>query len=561
MYLLRIINQDYSNYKLVNNSKIELEYFNPEHVYGMFDGDMVDIIDGQITKIKDNSPTYIVGELELFSKYSFKPNKKNTPCYMFRPLDKKYPKFLVNSTLKRNSTKNVLVTIQIHKWEKNTKFPRGLIVKNLGEINDKKAIQESLLLKRYLAVKSLKCSFKDIPLQFENICKHSIDREILSEDIISIDPEGCRDIDDAFSLRPKNKNIIVDIHISDVYYVLTRLNIFDKVQNVTSIYLDSYIKGMLPDVISSNVGSLLEKKNRFMLSIEIIYNSEDNSIVSTRLRKTFGMVRKNYSYDNYPKKYNKYFDCISKIYSLITNQDMEIYDSHKFIEALMIIYNTLFSKIISKKSLQIYRIQQYNYDKKAINNCDKSLERFMNLIQSNSAIYSTEKEGHSTLKISDYTHATSPLRRIVDLMNQEILYSNNCSLLQKIDLNYINSFNKNLKKAYRDIHKILLAFNVYHNKSYSTKCYIYDFNLESKSCYLFFPDENMSIKTKLISYKLADKFIIHKNDSNIILTCEESGCKNEIELMKELKVQIYGKPNIFEPDKSIIVDFGIFSVQ
>ena len=71
----------------------------------------------------------------------------------------------------------------------------------------------------------------------------------------------------------------------------------------------------------------------------------------------------------------------------------------------------------------------------------------------------------------------------------------------------------------------------------------------------------MSIKTKLISYKLADKFIIHKNNSNIILTCEESGCKNEIQLMKELKVQIYGKPNIFEPDKSIIVDFGIFSVQ
>ena len=38
-----------------------------------------------------------------------------------------------------------------------------------------------------------------------------------------------------------------------------------------------------------------------MLSIEITYNSENKSIVSTRLRKTFGMVRKNYTYDNYPK--------------------------------------------------------------------------------------------------------------------------------------------------------------------------------------------------------------------------------------------------------------------
>ena len=146
-------------------------------------------------------------------------------------------------------------------------------------------------------------------------------------------------------------------------------------------------------------------------------------------------------------------------------------------------------------------------------------------------------------------------------MNQEIFYSNRCNLLQKIDLDYINLFNKNLKKTYRDIHKILLAFNVYNNESYSTKCYIYDFNVDNNSCYLFFPDENMSIKTKLISYKLADKFIIDKNNNKIILACEKSGDKTEIELMKELQVQIYGKPNIFEPDRSIIVDFDLFSVQ
>ena len=174
----------------------------------------------KITKIQDNSPSYIVGELELFSKYSFKPNKKNTPCYMFRPLDKKYPKFLVNSTLKRNFIKNVLVTIQIQKWENNTKFPRGTIIKNLGQINDKKAIQESLLLKRFLAIKPLKCSFKDIPLQFEKMCKDYSDRELLNGDIISIDPDGCRDIDDAFSIKPKDKNIIYLIDFTVVLIFL-----------------------------------------------------------------------------------------------------------------------------------------------------------------------------------------------------------------------------------------------------------------------------------------------------------------------------------------------------
>ena len=298
-----------------------------------------------------------------------------------------------------------------------------------------------------------------------------------------------------------------------------------------------------------------------MLSLEIIYDSVNKSIVNTRLRKTIGTVRKNYSYDNYPKKYNKYFQCISEIYSQVTTQDIEITDSHKFIEALMIIYNTLFSQSTTEKSIKIYRIQQHNYDKKSFTSCDKSLKHFMDLIQSNSALYSTEKQGHSTLEICNYTHATSPLRRIVDLMNQEIFYSNQCKLLKNIDLDYINLFNKSLKKAYREIHKVLLAFEVYNNDSYQTKCYIYDFNSENNSCYLYFPSENISIKTKLISYKLADKFIIEKNNNKIVLTCEENDVKSEIQLMKELNVNIYGKPNIFEPDKSIIIDFNLFSVQ
>ena len=260
MYSLRIHRQDYSKYELVSKTNDKLEFNQPELIYGMFDGDIVELNNGKIVRVQKMSPVYIVGELELFSKYSFKPNKKNTPCYIFRPLDRKYPKFLVNSTLKRNCTKNVLVTIQIHNWEKNTKFPHGIIIKNLGQIDDKKAIQESLLLKRFLGVKTLKCNFKVIPLQFENICRGCSDRELLDGDIISIDPDGCKDIDDAFSIKPKNGTITVDIHISDVYYLLTALNIFDKVENVTSIYLDSYTKGMLPDIISSNLGSLQEKK-------------------------------------------------------------------------------------------------------------------------------------------------------------------------------------------------------------------------------------------------------------------------------------------------------------
>ena len=57
----------------------------------------------------------------------------------------------------------------VHNWEKNTIFPRGYLVKNLGYINDKKAIQESLLSKYILDMKNIKHSFTDIHTQFDKL--------------------------------------------------------------------------------------------------------------------------------------------------------------------------------------------------------------------------------------------------------------------------------------------------------------------------------------------------------------------------------------------------------
>ena len=67
----------------------------PDLIKTLFHGDYVSITEDHkvINLKKDVSFKFIVGELELYSKYSFKPNKKNVPGYIFRPLDHKYPKF------------------------------------------------------------------------------------------------------------------------------------------------------------------------------------------------------------------------------------------------------------------------------------------------------------------------------------------------------------------------------------------------------------------------------------------------------------------------------------
>ena len=243
---------------------------------------------------------------------------------------------------------------------------------------------------------------------------------------------------------------------------------------------------MLPKIISSNYGSLIENTMRMMISLKIQMCCKTNRIISTDLRKTYGKITKNYSYDNYPKYVDKFNTHIAQLYHSVTNSIINITDSHKFIEAIMIIYNTIFSKtMIAKMKKPIYRIQEHNLKKPdSIDNdkdIDKCLDKFLSIIKSRSAEYSVDSKIHSSLQIHEYAHATSPLRRIVDLINQEIFYRVDSNLIKKFPINKINTYNKSLSYAYRDLNKLMLAYMVYNSSTYYTKCYIYDVDTEKKN--------------------------------------------------------------------------------
>ena len=573
MYQLNIKSQDYSNYSLDNSSDVDMESINfnqPDKITGLFHGQLLeyDKENDKITTIEPVIlPKKIIGELELYSKYSFKPNKRGVPAYIFRPINKIYPKCIVHSKVKSKYTMNILITVDYTNWEKKDKFAKGNIVEIIGQINDVKAIQESILCKYNLPIYNLKCDFKQIPLLYNQLLEKCEDREFIKRDIISIDPDGCKDIDDAMCIYPKDGNIILDIHIADVYHILYNFNLLDKVKNVTSIYLDSYIKHMLPTIISSNYGSLIEKTIRFMLSIEIVYNTKHNKIISTRLRKTYGKITKNYSYDNYPKKIFKYSKSIRNIYKLVTKDDIVINDSHKLIEAIMIIYNTEFCNLLKIQGKQpIYRIQEKsNIDTNKV--ADDRLNKFLSVIKSRCAEYSYENISHATLNISNYTHATSPLRRMADLLNQEMYYTGKRTIgsnfpfnnQDKDTLNYINRYNNNLKKAYRDINKLVLADKVYKTEEYKSECFIYD--VKDNLIFLYFPDENLSIKTSILHKKINHVYSVELSDNILIIKDSDNVILSEFNLNRPHNVKINGKPNVHYPDKSIVINFENITLE
>ena len=109
MFQISVESSDYSDVNLINTinqGKINIK--DPSYFYGFYHNDVVQF-DGKDKPLKllnraknDN----IAGILELFGTYSFKPNKRGVPGYLFRPLDRSYPIFIVRSKLKRKSTEN-----------------------------------------------------------------------------------------------------------------------------------------------------------------------------------------------------------------------------------------------------------------------------------------------------------------------------------------------------------------------------------------------------------------------------------------------------------------------
>lgn len=548
-YTLNIHKRNYTSYSLISDTDT-ITLNDPALISGMFDGDIVVYEQGIVKLVKSNLPKYIAGELELYSKYTFKPNSRGIPSYVFTPIDYRYPKFLVNSSMKKNHKTNLFILIEFKNWTENPIFPIGIIYKTIGSIYDKTALQEIIINKYYLDNNKIKLDLKGVTAKFERAKLETKKHKKFCGEIISIDPKGCTDIDDAFTINDDVNILSLNIHISDVYYLISELGFIDKISNITSIYLSDSVKHMLPNIISSGLGSLLENEDRFMLTLSIKYNKQNNNIVSIKFENYIGTITKNYSYENYPRKIRTYYKSIEHIYKIITDRDIVIDDSHKFIEALMVIYNTYFSKNVNIDGLKIYRTQpKKRYNSKCVDPC---LEKFIKLITSNSAVYSTLKEGHASLGIDNYTHVTSPLRRLVDLINQEIYHTSNSNIIQRIPLEDINNTNKRLKKCYRDINKLSLAHDVYNSECYETRCYIYDFNIEKRNSYIYFPDENISIKSNLISYKLDKLYNVSLDDEIITIECKEGVRK--IEMNKLLNVVIYGKPNVYDVDKSILID-------
>ena len=289
--------------------------------------------------------------------------------------------------------------------------------------------------------------------------------------IITIDPVGSIDLDDAVGIRDN----ILSVYIANVPLLIDELLLWKSFsQRISTIYLPDRKCSMLPTVLSENLCSLLENEDRLAFCIDIEFNDK-NEIVNITFSNALIKVRKNYRYDDKELIENKEYQNIYQICTALCNKYKymkEIRDSHDLVAFLMILMNTESANKMLEYKNGIYRtLSIKTTDNLKISN---KIIDFIKIWQSSSGQYTTfdNKSGHDLVSggIENYIHITSPIRRLVDLLNMMQLQQNlnliNLSISGKEfylnwynKLEYINTSMRAIKKVQTDCNILCLCVN------------------------------------------------------------------------------------------------------
>lgn len=454
--------------------------------------------------------------------------KNNRTLYKCIPNDNKLPIFLVPYTQKEskfNKTKlNKYVLFKFDNWD--DKHPYGIITNTLGDVNDMNIFYDYQLYCKNVHYSIQKLN-KIVKTKLNRLKNNEAIYNILYDkynienrekyDVFTIDPKETTDYDDAFGFRKINESeSILSIYISNVPLILSALELWENLsERVSTIYLPNKKIPMLPNILSDNICSLIENKRRFVLALDIYINDKTN-ITEINYNVCSIIVNKNYVYEDdklLEKQEYKNVMEISKKLNLERNYKDKINNSHDVVEFYMILMNHEIGMILNNNKKGIFRSvikdNNYNFDTLLNDELYQLLDVISN-VKGNYELYNNQN-GHQLIGggLSAYSQITSPIRRIVDVVN--MIYFQSCLDIITFDSNvfeFIQKWVKNIYLINNDMKKIRKIQN---DCNLINKC-IYEKEHETNNIYEGYIIEinmkNMKYKNKVYipSLKLVSYF-------------------------------------------------------
>ena len=224
---------------------------------------------GTIYNSNDKINNRINEKIESFLKVYKKEN-----LAVFIPIDSKYPNFVLQLH-EIQKYYNQRIVIKLDEWSSNIIIPSGHFFKKLGKCLEIPVENEIILYEHNVDInpfsKKIIDSMPNEDVEFKCPPEELKKRMDLREKpICSIDPPGCKDIDDALhAVVLPNGNYELGVHIADVSHYVKAGSIVDKIaaKNCNTIYLVHKRTDMLPKVLTENLCSLVGGKERLAFSV------------------------------------------------------------------------------------------------------------------------------------------------------------------------------------------------------------------------------------------------------------------------------------------------------
>jgi len=412
---MKLYTKDYIKFKFLDENGISIkEIIGVEHVKRALPGDEVDE-DGTLIKRVEQPP--IVGIVHLKSKTKYGMTSRGVPIYLFEPLNKAYPLMIVGST-EKGATTNMIGIAKFEEWKEESKYPRASLINMIGPCGDLTVERESLLL-RYSPWKYPK-NFEISPGYNAALKK----RPFLKDFTFNIDPPGCEDVDDIFTLEKLDVDIwALTVSITDVATAIEEDSILDLyAQKVgQSLYpAGASPKHMLPPNLSTKELSLLPEKERNCISLKSVWSTTfGTQLGEPQFILTRASVDKAYTYDQAQEEDREEFKVLKHITQAIAKKSLP--SSEEVVEALMIYYNNEVGKVLKKANTGILRSHSAP-DQKRLERWE-GIDPTLRMLAYSAATYvpGHTEAFHWGLNLNNYAHASSPLRRYADLYNQRCL--------------------------------------------------------------------------------------------------------------------------------------------
>lgn len=366
----------------------------------------------------------IPGVLLLKKTYGSYGKNNKKMFYKCIPNDTSFPAFLIAYEMSvkgfYKNEPNQYILFQFKEW--TDKHPVGVIDRIIGSVNIVENLYDYEIFCKGLENTGMKHFTKEVKNRLYKQNDKFNDTNILCNDInilcknvddpdyiFTIDPEKCNDYDDAFSVKTlEDGSICISVYISNVPKCLDKLNVWKYISQVATIYLPHKKKTMLPVILSDDKCSLKEGTYRDVFVMNILIPV--HPIIEISFENRLVKISRNFVYDEKSLLKNPKYQLLDRTvkkqllqpYPYLT----EVNNSHDLVAYFMIFMN---HQVASRLQRGVFRITEYKDHRLSFFNLSGSYIILENNLKSHCR--------HEALQLDHYIHITSPIRRIVDILN------------------------------------------------------------------------------------------------------------------------------------------------